>query len=89
DAPLPTAREVAADATPVGTPPGVEQAIALGLTADEYALVTEKLGREPVQVELAMFSLMWSEHCSYKHSKPLLRTLPTEGPALVLGPGEN
>ena len=74
---------------PVGTPPGLEQAKALGLTASEYALVTEKLGREPTQVELAMFSLMWSEHCSYKHSKKLLGTLPTEGEHVVMGPGEN
>src|SRR4051812_33626625 len=69
--------------------PGVEQAVALGLTRDEYALVCEKLGRTPNQVELAMFSLLWSEHCAYKHSKKLLRTLPVEGPKLVMGPGEN
>jgi phosphoribosylformylglycinamidine synthase II len=69
--------------------PGVDEAVALGLTRDEYALVCDKLGREPNQVELAMFSLMWSEHCAYKHSKKLLRTLPTEGPSVVMGPGEN
>ncbi len=69
--------------------PSVEDAVALGLTRDEYALVIEKLGREPNQVELAMFSLLWSEHCAYKHSKKLLRTLPTEGPRVVMGPGEN
>ncbi len=86
---LPTARELPADAVPIGEAPGVENAVALGLTPDEYQLVVDKLGREPVQVELAMFSLMWSEHCSYKHSKKLLGTLPTEGPAMVLGPGEN
>lgn len=86
---LPVARELPDGATPDGDAPGLEQAKALGLTASEYALVVEKLGREPVQVELAMFSLMWSEHCSYKHSKKLLGTLPTEGPAMVLGPGEN
>ncbi|MFL5845686.1 MAG: phosphoribosylformylglycinamidine synthase subunit PurL [Solirubrobacteraceae bacterium] len=71
------------------TVPGVEQAVALGLTRDEYALVCEKLDREPNEVELAMFSLLWSEHCAYKHSKKLLRTLPTEGPKVVMGPGEN
>ena len=49
----------------------------------------DKLGREPNEVELAVFSLMWSEHCAYKHSRKLLRTLPTEGPAVVMGPGEN
>jgi phosphoribosylformylglycinamidine synthase len=61
----------------------------LGLTDDEYALIVDKLGREPNEVELAMFSLMWSEHCAYKHSKKLLRRLPTEGPRVVMGPGEN
>jgi phosphoribosylformylglycinamidine synthase len=70
--------------------PGVEQAVALGLTRDEYKMVCEEMGgREPNQVELAMFSLLWSEHCAYKHSKKLLRTLPTEGPAVFMGPGEN
>src|SRR6266545_7466598 len=71
------------------TLPSVEEAVALGLTRAEYALVCEKLGRTPNQVELAMFSLLWSEHCAYKHSKKLLRTLPVEGPKLVMGPGEN
>src|SRR6059058_2749335 len=69
--------------------PSLEDALALGLTEDEYRLVCDKLGRDPNQVELAMFSLMWSEHCSYKHSKKLLGTLPTEGQRVVLGPGEN
>ena len=67
----------------------VDQAVALGLTPAEYALIVEKIGREPNGVELAVFSLMWSEHCAYKHSKKLLRSLPTEGPRLALGPGEN
>jgi phosphoribosylformylglycinamidine synthase len=72
------------------SPPTLDRALALGLTRDEYALVCEELGgREPNEVELAMFSLLWSEHCAYKHSKKLLRTLPTEGPAVVMGPGEN
>jgi phosphoribosylformylglycinamidine synthase subunit PurL len=61
----------------------------LGLTDAEFDLICHKLGREPNEVELAVFSLMWSEHCAYKHSKKLLRTLPTEGPAVVMGPGEN
>lgn len=61
----------------------------LGLTDSEYALIVEKLGREPNAVELAMFSLLWSEHCAYKHSRKLLRRLPTEGPRVVMGPGEN
>src|ERR671921_262833 len=72
-----------------GVLPGVEDAVALGLTRAEYELIGDKLGRPPGQVELAMFSLLWSEHCAYKHSKRLLRTLPTEGGRVVMGPGEN
>ncbi|HEX4189044.1 MAG TPA: phosphoribosylformylglycinamidine synthase subunit PurL [Solirubrobacteraceae bacterium] len=74
---------------PTGPTPSVEDALALGLTREEYELVCEKQGRSPNQVELAMYSLLWSEHCAYKHSKKLLRTLPTEGPHVVMGPGEN
>lgn len=69
--------------------PQLKDAIALGLTEAEYQLVCEKQGSPPNQVELAMYSLLWSEHCAYKHSKKLLVTLPTEGPAVVMGPGEN
>ena len=61
----------------------------LGLTDAEYEGIVERLGREPNGLELAVFSLMWSEHCAYKHSKKLLRRLPTEGPHVVMGPGEN
>jgi phosphoribosylformylglycinamidine synthase len=61
----------------------------LGLTDSEYELIVEKLGRAPNDVELAMFSLLWSEHCAYKHSRKLLRRLPTEGERVVMGPGEN
>src|SRR5437868_13051259 len=61
----------------------------LGLTDFEYELIVERLGREPGDVELAMLSLMWSEHCAYKHSRKLLKRLPTSGPHVVLGPGEN
>ncbi len=61
----------------------------LGLTDYEYGLIVEKLGRTPGDVELAMFSLLWSEHCAYKHSRKLLGRLPTEGPRVVMGPGEN
>jgi len=66
-----------------------QEAVALGLTPAEYAQIVARIEREPNEVELAMFSLMWSEHCAYKHSKKLLRTLPTEGPRVVMGPGEN
>src|ERR1700683_102389 len=69
--------------------PTVDDALALGLTRAEYELVCAKQGRPPNQVELAMYSLLWSEHCAYKHAKKLLRTLPTEGEYVVMGPGEN
>ena len=69
--------------------PALKDALALGLTEAEYELVCEKQGSPPNQVELAMYSLLWSEHCAYKHSKKLLMTLPTEGSAVVMGPGEN
>ncbi len=72
-----------------GSPPTVADALALGLTRAEYELIRAKQGAAPNQVELAMYSLLWSEHCAYKHSKKLLRTLPTEGPHVVMGPGEN
>jgi phosphoribosylformylglycinamidine synthase len=62
---------------------------ALGLTDHEYELILVALARDPNDLELAMLSLMWSEHCAYKHSRRLLRRLPTEGPQLLLGPGEN
>ncbi len=61
----------------------------LGLTDHEYSLILERLGREPGEVELAMLSLMWSEHCGYKHSRKLLRRLPTKGEHVLMGPGEN
>ncbi len=62
----------------------------LGVTDDELHAIRERLGgRDPKDLELAMFSVMWSEHCSYKSSKPLLRTLPTAGEGVVAGPGEN
>jgi phosphoribosylformylglycinamidine synthase len=61
----------------------------LGLTDAEYEAICDRMGREPNALELAVFSLMWSEHCAYKHSKKLLGRLPTEGPHLLMGPGEN
>ena len=61
----------------------------LGLTDHEYELIVERLEREPGDVELAMLSLMWSEHCAYKHSRKLLRRLPTTGQHVLMGPGEN
>ncbi|MGH2989132.1 MAG: phosphoribosylformylglycinamidine synthase subunit PurL [Solirubrobacterales bacterium] len=61
----------------------------LGLTDSEYERIRELLERDPNDLELAMFSLLWSEHCAYKHSRKLLRRLPTEGPRVLMGPGEN
>src|SRR3954465_13739224 len=61
----------------------------LGLTDFEYERITQLLEREPNEVELAMFSLLWSEHCAYKHSRKLLRRLSTEGERVLMGPGEN
>ncbi len=61
----------------------------LGLTDDEHERIVAVLGRRPRRAELAMYSVMWSEHCSYKSSKVHLRGLPTEGPQVLQGPGEN
>ena len=62
---------------------------ALGLTDDEYASIAGILGRDPNHLELAMYAVMWSEHCSYKSSRTHLRRLPTEAPWVLVGPGEN
>ncbi len=61
----------------------------LGLTDPEFDAICDLIGREPNGVELAMFSLLWSEHCAYKHSRKLLGKLPVEGERVVMGPGEN
>ncbi|WP_099823524.1 phosphoribosylformylglycinamidine synthase subunit PurL [Oceaniglobus indicus] len=60
-----------------------------GLKPDEYARLLDIIGREPTFTELGIFSAMWNEHCSYKSSKKWLRTLPTTGPQVICGPGEN
>ncbi|MFT6458416.1 phosphoribosylformylglycinamidine synthase subunit PurL [Pseudophaeobacter arcticus] len=60
-----------------------------GLNAEEYDMILEIIGREPSFTELGIFSAMWNEHCSYKSSKKWLRTLPTDGPQVICGPGEN
>ncbi|NRB20708.1 MAG: phosphoribosylformylglycinamidine synthase subunit PurL [Rhodobacteraceae bacterium] len=60
-----------------------------GLSPDEYERILEIIGREPTYTELGIFSAMWNEHCSYKSSKKWLRTLPTTGPQVICGPGEN
>ena len=60
-----------------------------GLSAEEFGRACAILGRTPNLTELGIFSAMWSEHCSYKSSKIHLKTLPTEGPRVICGPGEN
>src|SRR3954470_9873480 len=60
-----------------------------GLKGDEYDRILTLIGREPSLTELGIFSAMWNEHCSYKSSKRWLRTLPTSGPRVIQGPGEN
>ena len=74
------------EATARVTPEIVEQH---GLSNDEYDHLLSILGREPSLTELGIFSVMWSEHCSYKSSRVWLKTLPTEGPQVIQGPGEN
>lgn len=66
-----------------------ELAAEYGLAANEYQVILDRLGREPNQVELGVFSVMWSEHCSYKSSKVHLGKFPTKGPRVICGPGEN
>ncbi|MDR1960912.1 MAG: phosphoribosylformylglycinamidine synthase subunit PurL [Gracilibacteraceae bacterium] len=61
----------------------------MGLSDEEYAAITARLGREPNYLEVGIFAVMWSEHCSYKTSKPVLRRFPTTGPRVLQGPGEN
>lgn len=67
----------------------LESALEYGLTENEFNLVRDKLGRPPNELELAIFSVMWSEHCSYKSSKKMLKQFPTQSPCVIQGPGEN
>ncbi|GAH93821.1 unnamed protein product [marine sediment metagenome] len=60
----------------------------VALSEKEYNLIVQQLGREPNEVELGMFGSLWSEHCGYKHSKPLLKLLPSRGKRVLIGPGE-
>ncbi len=66
-----------------------ENALEYGLKADEYQVILDRLGREPNDVELGVYSVMWSEHCSYKSSRLHLRKFPVTGPRVICGPGEN
>ncbi len=61
----------------------------LGLSDFEYDRILELMGRAPNYLELSLLSVMWSEHCGYKNSRPLLRKFPNEGPRVLQGPGEN
>ncbi|NBV59022.1 MAG: phosphoribosylformylglycinamidine synthase subunit PurL, partial [Synechococcaceae bacterium WB4_2_0811] len=60
-----------------------------GLSQDDFTEIVRRIGREPNRAELGMFGVMWSEHCCYRNSRPLLRQFPTEGPRILVGPGEN
>ena len=61
----------------------------LGLSEEEYASIVKHLGRSPTQLEVSLFSAMWSEHCSYKSSRAILKNFPTKAPHVLQGPGEN
>ena len=75
---------------PLSQPPVTPEVIAgHGLTEEEYRKIVKLLEREPNYTELGIFSVMWSEHCSYKSSKKYLKLFPTKGPAVLEGPGEN
>src|SRR5580658_204827 len=74
---------------PIGNNVTPALAAEMGLSAEEFARVENILGRTPNLTELGVFSAMWSEHCSYKSSKNWLKKLPTEGPRVICGPGEN
>ena len=60
-----------------------------GLKPEEYTDIVQRLGRHPNRAELGMFGVMWSEHCCYKNSRPLLKNFPTTGDRVLVGPGEN
>ena len=73
-----------------GDPPVTPGVVAEhGLNAEEFSRIERMLGRAPTFTELGIFSALWSEHCSYKHSKPILKRFPTTGPRVLQGPGEN
>src|SRR5215469_7837646 len=69
--------------------PIAETALEFGLTREEFDLIVKRLNREPNLVEVGFFSVMWSEHCSYKSSRVHLAKFPTAGPRVIQGPGEN
>jgi phosphoribosylformylglycinamidine synthase len=80
----------------MSTPPSLQDApfspaeiAAEGIKPDEYQMIVDRLGRHPNRAELGMFGVMWSEHCCYKNSRPLLKQFPTSGDRILVGPGEN
>jgi phosphoribosylformylglycinamidine synthase II len=75
--------------TPASQKTIVELAAEYGLNSEEYGVIIKRLNREPNPVELGIFSVMWSEHCSYKSSRKQLRKFPVTGPRVICGPGEN
>ncbi len=81
--------EVEQDGTSGDVAPATAPWREVALSDAEYELIVDQLGRDPTSVELGMFGAMWSEHCGYKHSRPLLRLLPTTAPWVLQGPGEN
>ena len=85
----PRRASTAAESFPGERPVTAEVVREHNLTDLEYARIVDLLGREPTLTELGIFSALWSEHCSYKHSKPILRLFPTDGPRVLQGPGEN
>ncbi len=88
---MPVRRDSSVTVEPRPGDPAITPALVAehGLTADEYDRLVSMLGRTPTFTELGVVSALWSEHCSYKHSRPVLRTLPTTGPQVLQGPGEN
>jgi phosphoribosylformylglycinamidine synthase subunit PurL len=70
-------------------PFSLSEITAEGLKPEEYEEIFQRLGRHPNRAELGMFGVMWSEHCCYKNSRPLLKQFPTQGPRVLVGPGEN
>ncbi|MEO1508249.1 MAG: phosphoribosylformylglycinamidine synthase subunit PurL [Cyanobacteria bacterium J06633_23] len=74
---------------PTPIPFSTEEISSEGLKPGEYDEIVQRLGRHPNRAELGMFGVMWSEHCCYKNSRPLLKQFPTEGPRILVGPGEN
>ncbi|MDX2100049.1 MAG: phosphoribosylformylglycinamidine synthase subunit PurL [Leptolyngbyaceae cyanobacterium bins.59] len=75
--------------TPSAAPFSPEEIASEGIKPEEYEEIVRRLGRHPNKAELGMFGVMWSEHCCYKNSRPLLKQFPTQGPRVLVGPGEN